>query len=128
MTLYLCHSSFFAFFMCFSMGCRHHRILFFQNCSSVNSLYREESFRNGLFQKGSPTSLNFFQKPCFCMDSSAQAAAPARTVVQHELSAQPPSGTPLIWNGVLHGLKVDIYTTIDLHGLQGNNLHHHGLF
>jgi len=26
-----------------------------------------------------------------------------------------------------HGLQVDIWSTVDLHGLQGDNLPHHGL-
>lgn len=30
-------------------------------------------------------------------------------------------------HGVLHGLHVDIYSTISLHGLQGDNLPRHGL-
>lgn len=110
------------------MGYPHHRIPFFQNCSSVNSSHREESFKNWLVQKGSPTSHNLCQKPCFCMDSSPQATAPARNVVQHEFSTQPSSGTPLLWNGIPYGLDVDMYSIMDLHGLQGYNLHHHGLF
>lgn len=126
MILYLCHSFFFALFVCFSMGYPHHRMLFFQNCSSVNPLHRVESLRTGLLQNGCPTSHIFCQKPCSCMDSFPQAAAPARNMVQHELSAQPPSGITL--HGVLQGLKVDIYPTVGLHGLQGNNLQHHSLF
>lgn len=110
------------------MGYPHQRILFFQNYSSVNSLHRGESPRNGLFQKELPTSHSFCQKPCFCMDFSPQASAPARNVVQDELFTQPPSGTPLLWNRILHGLKVDVYSIADLHGMQGNNLHHRGLF
>ena len=30
--------------------------------------------------------------------------------------------------GPFHGLKVAIYSTVDLHGLQGDNLPHHGLY
>lgn len=93
--------------MCLSMGYPHHRISFFQSCSSVNSSHRQESFRNWLVQKGSPTSHNFCQKPCFCMDSSPQAAAPSRNVVQHEFSTQPPSGKLLLWNGIPYGLVGD---------------------
>ncbi|KAK4821752.1 hypothetical protein QYF61_000813 [Mycteria americana] len=33
----------------------------------------------------------------------------------------------LLWCGVLHGLQVDICSTMDLHGLQGDSLPHHGL-
>ena len=34
----------------------------------------------------------------------------------------------LLWRGVLHGLQVDICSTVDLHGLQGDSLPHHGLY
>ncbi|KAK4830186.1 LOW QUALITY PROTEIN: hypothetical protein QYF61_009213 [Mycteria americana] len=33
----------------------------------------------------------------------------------------------LLWRGVLHGLQVDICSTVDLHGLQGDSLPHHCL-
>jgi len=33
----------------------------------------------------------------------------------------------LLWRGVLHTLLVDMWSTMDLHGLQGGNLPHHGL-
>ncbi|KAK4832092.1 hypothetical protein QYF61_020707 [Mycteria americana] len=54
---------------------------------------------------------------------------PARTLLQHGIStgSQPPSGTHLLQHGVLHGLQVDICSTMDLHGLQGDTLPHHGL-
>ncbi|KAK4827475.1 hypothetical protein QYF61_018711, partial [Mycteria americana] len=35
--------------------------------------------------------------------------------------------THLLQHGVLHGLQVDICSTVDLHGLQGDSLPHHGL-
>ncbi|KAM9590835.1 uncharacterized protein ACIBXB_005885 [Morphnus guianensis] len=35
--------------------------------------------------------------------------------------------THLLRRGVLHGLQVDICSTMDLHGLQGDSLPHHGL-
>ena len=43
------------------------------------------------------------------------------------MGSQPPSGIHLLWHGVLHGLQVDICSTMDLHGLQGDSLPHHGL-
>ncbi|KAK4830119.1 hypothetical protein QYF61_008546, partial [Mycteria americana] len=33
----------------------------------------------------------------------------------------------LLWRGVLHRLQLDICSTVDLHGLQGDSLPHHGL-
>ena len=38
-----------------------------------------------------------------------------------------PQGTHLFWCGLLHGLQVDICSTVDLHGLQGHSLPHHSL-
>ncbi|KAM9590921.1 uncharacterized protein ACIBXB_005956 [Morphnus guianensis] len=51
------------------------------------------------------------------------------TLLQRGLptGSQPPSGTHLLRCGVLHGLQVDICATVDLHGLQGDSLPHHGL-
>ena len=41
---------------------------------------------------------------------------------------QLPSGhIHLLKHGVLHGLQVDIFSTVVLHGLQGDSLPHHGL-
>ncbi|KAK4818263.1 hypothetical protein QYF61_009968 [Mycteria americana] len=54
---------------------------------------------------------------------------PVRSLLQHRLptGSQPPSGIHLLQHGVLHGLQVDICSTVDLHGLQGDSLPHHGL-
>jgi len=41
--------------------------------------------------------------------------------------SQPPLGIHLLWRGVFHGLQVEICSTVDLHGLQGHSLTHHGL-
>jgi len=41
--------------------------------------------------------------------------------------SQPPSGIHLLWGGPFHGLQVDLCCTVDLHGLQGDNLPHHDL-
>ena len=48
-----------------------------------------QSFRNRLLQRGLPTG------------------------------SQPPSDIHLLWRGVLHGLQLEICSTVDLHGLQG---------
>ncbi|KAK4829526.1 hypothetical protein QYF61_005165 [Mycteria americana] len=57
------------------------------------------------------------------------STGPARNLLQHRLStgSQPPSGIHLLWCGALHGLQVDICSTINLHGLQGDSLPQHGL-
>jgi len=71
------------------------------------------SFRNKLLQVWDPHGVT----------------SPARSLVQHGLSmvSQPSSGFHLLWCGVLHGLQVDVCSTMDLHELQENNLPHHGL-
>ncbi|KAK4826053.1 hypothetical protein QYF61_004168 [Mycteria americana] len=43
------------------------------------------------------------------------------------MGSQPPLGIHLLWCGVLHGLQVEICSTVNLHGLQGDSLPHHGL-
>jgi len=43
------------------------------------------------------------------------------------MGSQYPSGIHLLRRGVLHGLRVDICSTVDLYGLQGDSLPHHGL-
>ena len=57
------------------------------------------------------------------------STGPARSLLQHGLptGSQHPSGIHLLRRGVLHGLQVDICSTVDLHGLQGDSLPHHGL-
>ncbi|KAM9591464.1 uncharacterized protein ACIBXB_006257 [Morphnus guianensis] len=71
-----------------------------------------------------------FQKTCSSVGSSLhRSAGPARSLLQRGVpsGSQPPSGTHLLRRGVLHGLQVDICSTVDLHGLQGDSLPHHGL-
>ncbi|KAM9616085.1 uncharacterized protein ACIBXB_020459 [Morphnus guianensis] len=53
----------------------------------------------------------------------------ARSLLQRGLptGSQPPSGIPLLRCGVLPGLQVEICSAVDLHGLQGDSLPHHGL-
>ena len=57
------------------------------------------------------------------------STGPARSLLQHRLSigSQPPSGIHLIQCGEHRGLQVAICSTVDLHGLQGHSLPHHGL-
>ena len=57
------------------------------------------------------------------------STGPARSLLQCRLPtwSQPPLDIHLLRCGVFHGLQVDIYSTMDLHGLQGDSLPHHGL-
>jgi len=90
-----------------------HGLQFLTNCSSVGAFHRVQSFRNRLLQCGSPTG---------------SQVLPAN-LLQPGLSteSQPPSGIHLLWRAILHGLQVDICSTMDLHGLQWDSLPHYGL-
>ncbi|XP_074905859.1 uncharacterized protein LOC142041118 isoform X1 [Buteo buteo] len=62
-------------------------------------------------------------------DATPRSAGPARNLLQRGVptGSQPPSGTHLLRRGVLHGLQVEICSTVDLPGLQGDSLPHQGL-
>jgi len=83
-----------------------HRVQFFTNCPSVGPFHRVQPFRSRLLQRGS-----FGQDHKSCQQTCSQ----------------PPSGIHLLRHGVFHGLQVEICFTMDLLGLQGHSLHHHGL-
>lgn len=73
----------------------------------------------GLLQGHTPC-----QKTCFSMSSSLHGSTgPSSSVLQHGLptGSQHPSGMNLLWHGVIQGLQVDLYSPVDLHGLQGHN-------
>ena len=108
-----------------------HGLQFFTNSCSVGPFHRVQSFRNRQLQRGSPTgsqvlSPNLLQRGLLSLQKST---GPARSLLQCGLptGSQPPSGIHLLQRGVLHGLQVDICSTVDLHGLQGDSLPHHGL-
>jgi len=58
-----------------------------------------------------------------------RSAGPAMSLLQQGLptGSQPPLDIHLLQCGVLHGLQMDICSTVDLCGLQRNSLPHHGL-
>ncbi|KAK4807214.1 hypothetical protein QYF61_024334 [Mycteria americana] len=97
--------------MTFSNVGLSHRLQFFANCSSMGPFHGVQSFRNRLLQRGSPVGPQF--------------------LLQHRLStwSQLPSGHISTCSGMgsSTGCRVDICSTVDLHGLQGDNLLHHGL-
>jgi len=57
------------------------------------------------------------------------SAGPTRSLLQCRLptGSLPSAGIRLLRCGVLRGLQVDICSTLDLHGLQGDSLPHRGL-
>ncbi|KAK4831745.1 hypothetical protein QYF61_018943 [Mycteria americana] len=104
---------------------------FFTNCSSVGPFCRVQSCRNRLLQRGSPTGsqvlpANLLQHGLLSpwVHRSCQEPAPAQA--SHRVTASF-GCIHLLWHGVLHGLQVDICSTINLHGLQVDSLPHHGL-
>ena len=79
---------------------------------------------------GPPRGHKSCQQTCSSVVSSLHGSTgPARNLLQRGLptGSQRPWGIPLLRCGVLHGLQVDICSTVNLHGLQGDSLPHHGL-
>ena len=103
---------------------------FFMNCPRVGTSHGVQSFSNWLVHCGSPRCYKPCQQTCSSMGPSLHGATdPGRILFQCGLPAgsQPPLSIHLLWCGVLHGMQVDICSTMDLHGLQGHSLPHHGL-
>jgi len=105
-------------------------LLTFFPCSSVRSL-SWETVLHKLPQRGSPTGsqalpANLLRRrllsPLVCRSQQEFAPVPA----PHGFTASFTHPPALAW-GPFHGLQVDICSTMDLHGLQGDNLLHHGL-
>jgi len=95
------------------------------------SFYRVQSFRTRLLQRGSSMesqalSANLLQHPCLSpwVCTSWQDPAPAQA--PHRVTASFRHPPALSW-GPFHRLQVEIFSTVDLHGLQGKILPHHGL-
>jgi len=79
---------------------------------------------------GPPWGHKFFQQTCSAVGSSVHGSTgPARSLLQHGLptGSLASLGIHLLQCGVLHGLQADICSTVDLYGLQGHSLPHHGL-
>jgi len=117
--------------MNFSNVSPFHRLLLFMNCPSVGLSHRVQSFRNRLLQRGSPTGsqalpANLLQPGLLSPRVYRSWQKPAPAWVPHGVTVSfrhPPAPA---W-GPFHGLQVDICSIVDLHGLQGDSLPHHGL-
>ena len=86
--------------------------------------------RTGCSSVGPPWGHKSCQQTCSSVDSSLHGSTgQGRSLRQHGFStgSQPPLGIHLLQRGVLPWLQVDICSTVNLHGLQGDNLSHHGL-
>jgi len=117
--------------MNFSNMSPSHRLQLFTNCPSMGPSRGVQSFRNRLLQCGSPTGSQAqpanllrhgFLSPRVCR--SWQEPAPAQA--PHGFSASFRHPPAPLWSP-FQGVQVDICSTMDLHGLQGDNLPHHGL-
>ncbi|KAK4827202.1 hypothetical protein QYF61_015230 [Mycteria americana] len=82
-----------------------HRLQFSMNCSSM-----------GPFHGCSPSGTDCSSMGPLQCDRTCQKPAPARAL--HGVTASV-RRIHLLQRGVLHGLQVDIFSTMDLHGLQG---------
>jgi len=96
------------------------------NCSSVGPSHGVQSFRKRLLQCGSPTGSqilpsNLLQRGLLFLHGATDTA---RSLIRVTTSFRHP---PALVFGTLHVLQVDICSTMDLHGLQGDNLCYHGL-
>jgi len=93
--------------------------------------HRVRSFRNRLLQRGSPTGsqalpANLLQRGLHSPQVHGSWQVPAPVQAPHGITASLRHPPALAW-GPIQGLQVEICSTLDLHGLQGNNLPHHGL-
>ncbi|KAK4831212.1 hypothetical protein QYF61_016049 [Mycteria americana] len=112
--------------MNFSNMSPSHRLHCFKNCSSVGPFHRVQSFRNRLLQCGSPTGsqvlpANLLQRGVLSPQVHRSCQEPAPAWASHRVTASF-RHIHLLWCGVLHRLRVDICSTINLHGLQGDSL------
>jgi len=114
--------------MNFSCMSAFHRLTFFMNCSSMGFFPQCVVLQEQTAPAWVPhrvTSPASKAAPAWAPLSTGPH--PSRSLLQRTLSmrSQPPSDSDPF--GVLHGLQVDICSAMDLHGLQGDSLPHHGL-
>jgi len=98
-------------------------------CSSVGSLPQETVLHELSQHESFPRGAVLHQLLPGGVLSLHGSTGPGRNLLQHGLhtGSLPPSDIHLLWCGVLHALQVEICSSVDLHGLQGDHLPHHGL-
>jgi len=99
------------------------------SCSSLDPVHVAQSFRNRLLQCVFPTGSQVLPGNSSVGSSLCGSTGPARSLLQHGLpmGSQLPLVIHLLWCWALYGLQVEICSTINLHGLQGDSLLCHGL-
>jgi len=115
----------------FSSVSPSHGLQLFTNCPSVAPSHGVQSFRNRLLQRGSPMGsqtlpANLPQHGLLSPWVRRSWQDPAPVWAHHGVTASfrhPPAPA---W-GPFHELQVDLCSTVDLHGLQRDNLPYHGL-
>jgi len=117
--------------MNFSNVSPSHGLQLFTNCPSMGPFHGVQSFRNRLLQHGSPRGHKPCHQTCSSVGSSLHGSAgPGRSLLQrgapHRATASFRHPPAPVW-GPFHGLQVEICSTVDLQGLQGDSLPHHGL-
>jgi len=101
------------------------------NWPSVDPFHGVQSLRNRLLQRGSPTGsralpANLLRRGLLSPQVCRSWQEPAQRGLPTGVTASFRHPPALVW-GPFHGLQVEICSTVDLHGLQGDNLPHHGL-
>jgi len=132
------------------------RAIIFQDPPQCGSFHSVQSFRNRLLQRGSPTGSQALPASLLwhgllspqvhrCWQEPAPAQAPHGVTASFRHPPAPAWGLPRAAGGDLlhheppwtaggqpaspwfHRLQVEICSTMNLHGLQGDSLPHHGL-
>jgi len=115
---------------CSSVG-PSHRLQLFTTRSSMGSSHGVQSFRNRLLQSGSLVGsqvlpANLLQRGLLSPWGHRSCQEPTPVWAPHEVTASC-GDIHLFRCGVLRGLQVDICSTMDRHGLQGDSLPCHDL-
>jgi len=107
-----------------------HGLQLFMNCPSVGHSHGVQSFRNPApvwVPTGSQAlPANLLRHGLLSPRVHRSCQDPALARAPHGVTASFKHPPPLAW-GPFHGLQVKICSTMDLHGLQGDSLPHHGL-
>jgi len=108
-----------------------HGLQLFMNCPSVGPFHGVQCFRNRLLQRGSPTGpqalpANLLRRGLLSPRVHRSWQEPAPALSPHRVTASVRLPRAPVW-GRFRRLQVDLCSTVDLHGLKGDNLPHHGL-
>jgi len=105
-----------------------HRLQLFTKCPSVGPAHQvQEQAAPAWVPTGSQVlPANLLQRELLSPQVRRSWQEPAAARAPHRVTASFRHPPALAW-GPFHGLQMDICSTMDLHGLHGDNLPHHGL-